>query len=168
MTAQIDYSKLKANYASSYPAHPSYVSQKDLFESIGWDAYVGDTNYANTCAIRLSLALIKSGHTLSSGSHKVLDGPHKGARVEVRMSRLAEKLASNAWLGQPEILSAPNVASAVGARQGIIAFHGIPGYAGGGHIDLIDNDAASLRCASGCYFHADETWFWPLLKGLVG
>lgn len=165
MTIQIDYTLLKSNYAPSQPSRPGYISLADLYKSIGWDAYVNDPNYQNTCALRICLALIKSGFELSSGSHNILAGEHKGKRVEVRMSRLAEKLSRSEWLGKAEVLKAPNPANGIGARQGIIAFHGVAGYSGGGHIDLIDNDTSSLRCASACYFGANQVWFWPLLKG---
>lgn len=162
MTLQIPYSTLRANYASSTPGHDGYVSQEVLYRQIGWEDFINNPNYQNTCAIRISLALIGAGFPLGTGSHRILAGPHKGKRVQVNMTRLANLLATPAWLGKPVTLDAPDPASGISGRQGIIAFHGIAGYAGGGHIDLIDNTAASLRCASHCYFGARETWFWPL------
>lgn len=167
MTLQIPYATLKANYSSSDPASDNYVSQADLFAQIGWDEFVGNPNYHNTCAIRVSLALVGAGYPLSAGSHRILAGPNKGKRIEVNMKTLANMLARPAWLGTPEKPAAPNPASAIRGRQGIIAFHGIPGYAGGGHIDLIDNTAASLRCASACYFDSREVWFWPLPQARI-
>lgn len=167
MTKAIPYQTLRANYAPSTPSRDGYVSLSDLYTQIGWQDFITDPNYQNTCAIRISLALVKSGFPLSAGSHRILSGEHKGKRVQVNMSRLADLLATPAWLGQPEIVSAANPSTGIKARQGIIAFHGIAGYSGGGHIDLIDNETASLRCASACYFGARETWFWPLAKARV-
>lgn len=164
MTKNIPYDTLRANYAPSTPSHAGYVSLADLYRQIGWDEFISNPNYQNTCAIRVSLALVKSGYPLTAGSHRILSGPHKGKRVQVSMTKLADLLATPAWLGKPEILSAQNPASALRARRGIIAFHGIAGYAGGGHIDLIDNSADALNCASACYFGAKQVWFWPLAR----
>lgn len=162
MAVILPYSTLRANYSPSTPSQPDYVSQADLYKEIGWDAFVGNPNYGNTCAVRMSLALLKSGHEVNPGSHRILAGAYKGKRLQVNMSKLADLLAEDRWFGRPETLSSPDVSAALAARRGIIAFHGIPGYAGGGHIDLIDTNSASLRCASACYFDADEVWFWPL------
>lgn len=167
MTLQIPYATLRANFASAEPSAAGYVSMADLYAQIGWDAYITDPNYQNTCAVRLSLALTGAGYPLGYGSHRALAGPHKGKRLQVNMQRLADMLARPAWLGKPETLEAPNPASGIKGRQGIIAFHGIPGYTGGGHIDLIENSPESLRCASTCYFGSREVWFWPLQPARV-
>ncbi|MDO5528040.1 MAG: type VI secretion system amidase effector protein Tae4 [Paracoccus sp. (in: a-proteobacteria)] len=159
MSFDIPYATLKANYASSNTAQGNFVSQRDLFTEIGWEEFLGNPNYRNTCAIRLSLAIVKSGREVRLGSHRILKGPHQGKRVEVGMKRLAALLATPAWLGKPETLSARTPVNDLRGRRGIIAFHGIPGFSGGGHIDLID---PAEGCASDCYFGAGELWFWPL------
>jgi hypothetical protein len=164
MTVSLPYATLRANYSSSDRRSPAYLSQADLFREIGWDTFIGNPNYENTCAIRVSLALVKSGHEVRPGSHLILAGPHKGKRLQVSMTKLANLLAQPQWFGSYEVLVGATLGSGLRTRQGIIAFHGIPGYSGGGHIDLIDNHATSLTCASSCYFGAREVWFWPLLN----
>ncbi len=162
MTIYLPYSTLRTNFDSSNDFRWDYLGQKDLFEEIGWEAFVGNPFYENTCAIRMSLALLKSGYEVTSGSHRILAGPYKGKRIEVNMAKLAKVLSEDHWFGKPETVTAPDVSAAIVARCGIIAFHRIPGFPGNGHIDLIDNSQASLRCASFCFFGAKEIWFWPL------
>ena len=48
--------KLRENYASV-----DAVDQAVLFGEIGWEDLIDKDNFNNTCAIRVSLALIKSG-----------------------------------------------------------------------------------------------------------
>lgn len=162
MTLSIGYNTLRSNYPSSNLRSTAYVSQADLFREIGWDDFIGNSHYANTCAIRVSLALVRSGVTISPKSHSLLAGPHKGKGVQVNMSRLAELLARPNYFGAYETLTGGTISSARLSRQGVIAFHRIPGYLGGGHIDLIDNRTTADVCSSQCYFQAEEIWFWPL------
>jgi hypothetical protein len=58
---------------------PNGISRDDLFREIGFDAYISNPNYDNTCAIRMSLALVKSGFYLPAGrsSHIIQKGPEK-------------------------------------------------------------------------------------------
>lgn len=159
MSFNIPFATLRRNYSSSNIFHPSFMHRTDLFAEIGWEKFIDNDSYKNTCAIRLSLALAKSGRPINPGSHRILKGPHEGKRLEVNMRRLAETLRTPAWLGTPEVLNDPNPSNGLRGRQGIIAFHGIPRFPGNGHIDLVDNVGG---CASDCYFNSREVWFWPL------
>lgn len=168
MTLSITYNRLKAEYPSSNPRSATYISQGDLFREIGWDEFIDNPNYQNTCAIRVSLALVRIGVRIKPKSHNILKGDHAGKGVEVNMSRLAALLARPGYLGDYEILDGTTLGSALTARQGIIAFHGVPGYTGGGHIDLIDNHGTGDRCASACYFGSNEVWFWSVPNSTGG
>lgn len=159
MSFNIPYATLRQNYSSSNVTRPDFVSRNDLFMEIGWEEFLDNPNYENTCAIRFSLALAKSGRPVGRGSHRILKGPHEGKRIEVNMRNLAYLLRTPEWLGNPEVLGAENPSNGIRGRQGIIAFHGIPRFPGSGHIDLVD---AASNCASDCYFTARENWFWPL------
>ena len=44
----------------NYPRHDD-IDKAQLFHEIGWDDLIDNPDYDNTCAIRMSLALIKSG-----------------------------------------------------------------------------------------------------------
>lgn len=69
------FSTLKTNF---YPSQS--VNQAKLFEEIGWSDLVGKPGYVNTCAIRMSLALIKSGVTIP-GRIRIKNGRHKAKEV---------------------------------------------------------------------------------------
>jgi hypothetical protein len=161
---RISFDTLYNNYSSSEPSRANYVSQPDLFKEIGWDDFVGQPNYANTCAVRVSLALVKSGVSISPKSHNILKGDHVGKGVEVSMTRLANLLAGNRYLGAYESFTPTNAQTGVGSRKGVIAFHGIPGYSGGGPSDLVSGSSQVVQCASGCYFRSNSIWFWPLIS----
>lgn len=158
----VTFDELNTNYASSDPSSPRYVSQRDLFNEIGWDQFVGRPEYHNTCAIRVSLAFLKSGHNISPRSHNVLAGPQKGKGIQVNMRRLADLLARNNYLGAYEPYTPQTARTGIGARRGVVAFNRIPGFSGGGHIDLVLGAADAARCASGCYYQSESIWFWPL------
>ncbi|MFP7674512.1 T6SS effector amidase Tae4 family protein [Marivita sp. S0852] len=168
MTLSIAYDTLKAEYPSSNPRSANFISRGDLFRQIGWDGFIGDPHYQNTCAIRVSLALVRVGVRISPKSHNILAGPHAGEGIEVNMARLARLLARPTYLGAYETLTNGTISTARAGRQGIVAFHRIPGFTGGGHIDLIDNHNTADRCASACHFGSDEVWFWPLPASATG
>lgn len=165
MSISPPYSELRDAYPSNDVTQSGYISSDDLYRSIGWDDFMGDPNYANTCAVRVSLAFVRAGYRISPRSHRILKGDHSGEGVQVRMSSLASLLATERYLGNYEVLASRSLGAALATRQGVVAFHGIAGYSGGGHIDLITGSGSNSSCASSCYWGADEVWFWPLARG---
>lgn len=161
---RVTFDDLYGNYSSSDPARTNYVSHRDIFNEIGWEAYIDNPNYQNTCALRVSLAFVKAGYKISPKSHNILKGPHAGNGVQVSMRRLADLLAGNNYLGQYEDFTPDTAQRGIGARKGLVAFNSIPGYRGGGHIDLVLGAADAAQCASGCYYNSETIWFWPLLQ----
>ncbi|SPZ47541.1 Uncharacterised protein [Agrobacterium tumefaciens] len=75
---RVNFDTLYKNYPSSDPSHPNYLSQRDLFTEIGWDDFIGNPNYHNTCAIRVSIAFVKSGINIVPASHRIQKGPYAG------------------------------------------------------------------------------------------
>jgi len=146
------FSTLLANYYSN-----KVVTRDDLYFEIGWDDLIDNRLYENTCAVRISLALIKSGIPVK-GRIRIKAGPHKGKMIEPGLLRLARMLATREYLGKPEKFVIGNAETEIEGRKGIVAFIKVPGYEGGGHIDLIDE----CVCASDCYWDAREIWFWEL------
>jgi hypothetical protein len=58
------YAILKLNHYSSQKTSPSYRSAHELYKEIGYDfdgLLKQNAAYVNTCATRMSLALIKAG-----------------------------------------------------------------------------------------------------------
>ena len=150
--------KLREQYASV-----SAVSQAALFDEIGWEDLIDKDSYANTCAIRVSLALIKAGIKLK-GRMAIRKGPFKGALIEPGQARLAHMLASPALFGAPEKFGRDAAIAGIGQRMGLAAFLRIPGYLGGagGHIDIVLPSAGVKACGSECYWSCAEAWFREL------
>lgn len=119
-----------------------------------------DPGYENTCAVRMSLALIKSGVTFS-GRLTIKDGPYKGRKIEPGAKLLADQLIRSDVLGRPIFVDVKKPIPALLGKKGIIFFWKIVGY-GGGHIDLIELTETVVVCQSNCFFDCKEIWFWPL------
>ncbi len=164
------FSSLSANY----PKAPRPV----FFKSIGWDSLANDPNYANTCAIRMSVCLRLCGVEIgrSSAGMSALKGPLKNKSIEVRQDKLSQRLVT-LW-GQPEKFNASEAEAKIAGRDGVVSFWDIAGYnvggALGGHIDIVDGTAEdsvfagvyrrsiSYSCGSSCYFpDSKKVWFWP-------
>jgi hypothetical protein len=75
------------------------VQRDELFHFIGRPELIPDPNFYNTCAIRLSLALLGAGFP-DPGSWTVMGGKYKGRGIETRQRRLSHWLVSH--LGKPE------------------------------------------------------------------
>lgn len=158
----VTFDELYRNYVSSDTSRANYVGQRDLFTEIGWDEFLGNPLYANTCALRISLAFLGAGHSITPKSHNILKGVHKGKGVQVSMRRLADTLARPNYLGSYEAFTPQTAQRGIGARKGIVAFNKIPGFSGGGHIDLVLGAIDATLCGSGCYYRSETIWFWPL------
>lgn len=150
----------------AYPRKPKY-DWVELFHSIGWDNLVGNMDYYNTCAIRVSIALLSAGYQFP-GRMKIKAGPLKGKMIEPGQRALSDILAHPSRLGAPEKYKTEAAAKAgIGQRKGIISFFHIDATnprSNLGHIDLVGPDRGGfLTCAGMCYFSpAREIWFWPL------
>jgi Type VI secretion system (T6SS), amidase effector protein 4 len=160
----VTYDTLWNNHYSSDSSRANYRDADAVFDEMGLDfeKFVKeDPSYENTCAVRMSLALLKSSVPFT-GRLKIKDGKFKGKRIEPGAKRLADELANPRAFGKPTWFSDPLKAEAkVKGNKGLIFFHKIVGY-GGGHIDCIDWTTEQSICHSNCYFNCKETWFWKL------
>ena len=156
------FAALKANHNSSTKGVTNYLSGAALYTEIGHDIdKLMDQNsaYENTCAVRMSLALIKAGFGVR-GRIKIKAGPHAGKSVEPGAKLLADQLITT--LGRPLILTeTAKAADLLRGKRGIVFFWKIAGY-GGGHIDLIEPLNTTSICNSNCFFACKEVWFWEL------
>jgi len=157
------YFTLKSNHYSSNDKYPDYLAPELLYEEIGYDydtLYAQNHYYENTCAIRMSLALIKSGVSIH-GRLKIKAGRHKGGMLEPGAKLLADQLVH--VFEKPVIIRNPSsLSTEFKDIQGVIFLNKITGY-GGGHIDLIESSSSGIQvCHSGCYSTCLEAWFWPL------
>jgi hypothetical protein len=73
----ISFNVLRNNYPRKQD-----IERPALFKEIGWDDLIDNDAYENTCAIRVSMALIKCGVTIPEGRMAIKNGPHKGKMLE--------------------------------------------------------------------------------------
>lgn len=146
---------------------PKDVPASKLFELIGHPEKARDPLWHNTCAIRISLALICAGMSIpagllyikaSSGVYK----QYKGRSLEIKQEALAA-LLTREW-GEPDRFGAALMLERIAGRSGVIRFLNLWGpYDPQGHIDLVAPDQWNrLACQGSCYQHAVEVWFWEL------
>lgn len=157
------FQTLKSNHYSSEPGNKNYKSAADVYSEIGYkveDLLKQNAGYANTCATRMSLALIKSGATFN-GRLTIKLGSYKNKKIEPGAKLLADQLMQNSSFGKPEIINPTQGPATIGDRKGLILFWKITGY-DGGHIDLIETSNKLQLCNSHCYFNCKEVWFWEL------
>lgn len=147
--------------AQAYDQH-NKLDTKQLYEALGWPDLVAKPEWANTCAIRMSLALIGC-HVAIPGRIAIKNGPHKGKLIEPGQIQLAKTL-ENKLFGKPKKFDNQSFFKAgfkeLWHKTGIVSFMKIPSYAGG-HIDLLDARKDWL-CKRHCYFEANEVWFWEV------
>jgi len=158
---KLPYHVLKALHYSSDKDKPSFKTAEEVYEKIGYDhgeLLKQNPQYENTCAIRMSLALMKAGVPFQ-GRLKIKTGRLKGRYVEPGAITLAEQLRKPHLFGKPLVfLERGKALKDIGDRKGIIFFHALA--FGGGHIDLYEPVES---CNSFCFFaEAREIWFWPL------
>lgn len=157
------YATLKRNYYSSNELAAGFVDAEQLFSEIGYEQkklVAQNPGYVNTCAVRMSLALLKSGVSIK-GRLPIKSGHLKGKYVEPGAKLLADLLAAPGLFGRPKIYTPENFIKSVNGKKGVVLFWKIAGY-GGGHIDLIDVANLTATCNSACYFSSTEIWFWEL------
>ncbi|MCO5170751.1 MAG: type VI secretion system amidase effector protein Tae4 [Planctomycetes bacterium] len=129
-------------------------SSPDVRREIG--GQVDNDDYANTCAIRLSRTLNLSGQPIKPAQGLLTVRGGDGKRYALRMRELTTYL-QNRW-GRPQVrVRRPDGdTSQFDGKKGVISFLGIPGYTGGGHIDLWDGS----RTQQGAYFDSNEVLLW--------
>lgn len=146
------------------------VGREELYHWIGYPENITDPNFYNTCAVRLSLALLGAGYP-NPGKWPIKAGKYRGRFIETRQRALSAWLVRQ--LGQPvKFKSGQEAERAIGSQQGIVSFFSIYGDQNPqGHIAIVSRDrwGRYLRCgneiggtATGCYWSSREVWFWPL------
>lgn len=154
---------LFSHLAHHYPSNKN-VSKEQLYRDLGWDDLIDNPAYDNTCAVRVSLALIKSGVPIK-GRFRIHKGTHKGSSIEPGQARLSALLAQTSYFGPPEKFKPSSAAATIGTRNGVVSFMKIPGYlnGAGGHIDILSSSLGGFyACGSDCYWDSSEVWFWEL------
>jgi len=160
---KVNYALLKSNHYSSNRVISGFKSKEDVYGEIGYNFYdLARQNpaYINTCAVRMSLALIKVGVHFT-GRLKIKGGPYKGMMIEPGAKLLADQLARPTLFGRPAIFSSRDAMTRLRGKRGMVLFWKMSGY-GGGHIDLIEIATTAQVCHSACPDSSKEIWFWSL------
>lgn len=114
----ISYNTLVSNYPTE--------DRPTLYNSLGgeWPSLISNPNYQNTCAVRLSIALRKSGVALPKASHEAMDnsGNPIVLKVATMQSVVKELLGDSTWgmSRQPGSHFDPSV---IPDQKGIIVYH---------------------------------------------
>ena len=104
---------IKKHHYSSEPSNKNYKSASDVYKEIGYDLtdlMKINSGYANSCATRMSLALLKSGVTFS-GRLPIKAGLFKNRKVETGAKLLADQLMLNNVFGKPKFLDPAKASS---------------------------------------------------------
>ena len=153
----------------------SSSSNRELWNS-------NSSNFSNSCAIRLGVALASSGidtrtfpGTAHCWHHKKTEG--HTLRAEELAKGLVERQGFLAWLGKRQEVWKPRetpqkkpreVAQSLKGKKGIIFFKDYYGPGNSGdHIDLWNGSrltevGSHLRQGEDHYFEAREIWFWQV------
>jgi len=91
---------MKPTFTVLLANYPKSELRESLYKQIGWEDVVDHPGYQDTCAIRMSLALLKSGVIIGGASARVNAGPLRGHTIEIGQARLSKALW-RIW-GQPE------------------------------------------------------------------
>lgn len=112
---------LKPHYSSN-DQRENFIDSWKLYEEIGYDydsMVKQNPGYRNTCAIRVSLALIKE-NVAFEGRLRIKAGAHKGKMIEPGAKLLADQLRKSLYFGKPVIFTNPkNAAVQIGNKKGL-------------------------------------------------
>jgi len=156
---------MKPPFAVLMQHYPRTELREVLYGQIGWSDVVSHPAFQDTCAIRMSIALVRAGMPLTGANMAAKAGALKNRQIETGQGRLSQ-LLKRQW-GNPEVYKGETTANdGVGERHGVVSFFRIRNFGiptNGGHIDLVFPAGNGFRrCARSCYFDAAEVWFWPL------
>jgi hypothetical protein len=158
------YEALKRHHNSGQFYKPGYVSDEAVYQELGFELaelLKLNASYKNTCATRMSVALLKAGVSVQ-GRLKIRSGNLAGKSVEPGAKLLADQLARPGVFGAPTIFQRPaGTPAALKGQKGVIFFWKLAS-SGIGHIDLVETANSTQVCNSSCFFACQEIWFWPL------
>ncbi|WP_256744026.1 T6SS effector amidase Tae4 family protein, partial [Cronobacter sakazakii] len=142
-----------------------FVDARDVYAEIGYDyddIIKVNQAFKNTCAVRMSLALLKCNVPFD-GRFIIKAGAYKGRKIESGAKLLADQLYKSSAFGKAEIYTdRRSGGQALRNRRGVVFFNVVNGY-GGGHIDLLEPEGNNaFTCHSMCLPDCKEIWFWEL------
>ncbi len=139
----------------------SFKALKENYTTDSSNIHACTMHFPNTCAIRMSEALVKTDSTYLDAfkssapnkcPHSYIRGAQDLASILAKPNVLGPR--TYGWNANPEGLAPKNAKG----KQGIICFMNIPGFSGQGHIDLWDKEFA----VGSDYWDAKTIWLWEL------
>ncbi|WP_167759802.1 T6SS effector amidase Tae4 family protein [Massilia horti] len=155
---------MKPLFAVLKAHHMGYqVTVPQVYDAIGHPNLAQEPNWENTCAIRMSVALIAAGIKIRTGPARlrIKAGKFKGEQLEPSQRVLSDFLVHE--VGKPEkYRDGRDAHTHIDRRRGIISFFQLHGTRQG-HIDLVSfEDWPLIQCSSACFWDSAEVWFWEL------
>lgn len=150
--------------------YPMEKEKADLFNNVlggGWPALIKNSNYDNTCTIRLSVMLNRSGFKVPDNFGQ-MDGGLKdknGDNVITRVptgEALVRKLFGEPYWGENRQPGTPINMTDVPHTTGILIYRVPPGADAGGHVDLWRNNDCRNDCHSQFAVSSYEIALWKL------
>jgi hypothetical protein len=118
------YAILKRNHYSADDMNPSYVGAIAAYQEVGYDInelIKQNYGYVNTCALRMSIALLKSGVQFT-GRLRIKAGEFIGKSFEPGAKLLADQLKRESVFGMPTLLNRENALKYLVDKKGVILF----------------------------------------------
>ena len=103
---------MKPAFAVLQQHYPKSETRAELYADIGWSDVLDHAAFKNTCAIRMSVGLLRAHVPLAGANMKAKARPLKDQRIETGQGRLSNILKRR-W-GPPEVYKGENA-----ARDGI-------------------------------------------------
>ncbi len=156
-TAQGWHAGQGLNFSQLWQNHPG-VQNSDSAVTL-CSQYQGEN-----CAIRLSVALQRSGMDMSSFQGKTCN-PTTGGSAAIHTGQLANWLSDPKRLGTPEkFKDAFEIMSRMASRTGIVYIREFLGDDPGrwNHIDLWNGSRMGTGNLKWLYSGPKEVWFWPV------
>lgn len=140
---------------------PSFAKVKANYKTQPTQIHSCSMPFPNTCAIRMSEALVKADARLldvfrNSQKNKCPHGYLRGAQDLAAVLALPS-VWGHRTLGWNAQRSATAPGDVIG-KKGIICYMNIPGFSGQGHIDLWNNNVP----VGDSYWDATTVWLWTL------
>ena len=141
---------------------PSFYKLKSNYKKKSRDIHTCSMHFPNTCAIRMSEALVRSNEKFLDAFKKSVKNkcPHGYIRGAQDLGAILAKrsvfgVRDFGWSAQENPHNPPD--DAIG-KKGIVCYMNIPDFGGQGHIDLWD-EAKPIGQA---YWDAETIWMWTL------
>jgi len=123
-------------FSRYYPSQKRFALYQEL--GVKWPNLIDDANYQNTCSVRLSIAMRKSGVVIPKKFREAIDGEGNAIILKVKtMGLFIESLLGKPYWGMSKPVGGKISAKDIPRAEGILIYHANWSDASG-HIDLWD------------------------------